>query len=626
MSPTKSPADFTVLELKEKLKTLGLSSSGSKNELINRMIEADPEGNWLRESGDGQNDQLHNEEQDETETSSVSEAEMARREVEMLRRERELMERELALMRREAELLRERGRERETERFGEQLRAHQAMDPTEMLGTTARVGITAIAELLAHFDGASDSWEVWERQVRLLATTYGLRDEMTKILIGSRLKGRAAEWFRSKPEYIEMSTDDLLQKMKDMFDHRPNRLVRRREFEGRVWKRGEAFGTYMHDKIILANRVPIEESDLVDYIIDGITDLNLQNQARIHEFRTTASLLRAFEKVTFQPKGQKDGTVAPAVQSGGSERSRGGLRQRGGDEGEQRPRQCFGCGDRNHVIANCPTREGGVKCYRCGERGHVAARCTGKASAKDSCAVSEICDKKYYKDVSINDYQVQAMIDTGSDMCLMRADCYGKLNVPLKRNKIYFRGIGSDRNETLGEFDADVRIDDNVYSMRIRVVSDGLMRYDLIIGVDFLRTIEIVMKNGEISIVKSSPAPESPKLPEVFQIECAHEANELDVAHLDGNHRNTLENLIRNYVPNKTRDVDVKMRLILKDDEPVYQRARRCSEREKQIIKEQISDWTRDGVVRPSLSEYASPVVLVKKKAARIDCALIFGS
>lgn len=54
--------------------------------------------------------------------------------------------------------------------------------------------------------------------------------------------------------------------------------------------------------------------------------------------------------------------------------------------------------------------------------------------------------------------------------------------------------------------------------------------------------------------------------------------------------------MIYNYVPEKTRDVNVKMRLILKDDEPVYQRARRCAEQEKQIIKT-AGRWIRNDIV-----------------------------
>lgn len=108
--------------------------------------------------------------------------------------------------------------------------------------------------------------------------------------------------------------------------------------------------------------------------------------------------------------------------------------------------------------------------------------------------------------------------------------------------------------------------------MKIRVISDALMRYDFIIGADFLRTVDIIIKRGEILISKQRTNPE---LPEIFQIDCVRETGKLDIAHLEDDYWSTLENMIYNYVPNKTRDINVKMKLILKDDEPVYQRTRR---------------------------------------------------
>lgn len=613
----KNPNDFTVLELKEKLKTRGLQTAGPKNDLISRLMEADPEGIWLRESGDVQDTRCNGETSsvEASETTEARVAEVSRREMELIIREKELLERELAIARREVEFLRERrvseaaGRGLEIETETRRAEARRATNPTGATEVTTRASITAIAELLSHFDGVNDSYEMWEKQVRLLATTYKLQDDFTKILIGSRLKGKAAEWFRSKPEYIETPTDDLLRAMKSMFDHRPNKLTRKKEFEERIWKKGETFSTYMHDKVILANRVPIEEEDIIDYIVDGISDLNLQNQARIQGFATTESLLKAFEKITFRPKGQQDGVAAT--------RPRGGAKQQKDGEGVQNHgRRCYNCGGRNHLSADCPNKEKGIKCFKCGEHGHIAAKCVGKGSdVRGSCAVSEYRDEKYYKNVYINNRCVIAMLDTGSDICLMREDCYARLNVPsLKENKTCFHGIGSSKNETLGEFDANIYIDDNSFSIKIRVISNNLMRHDLIIGADFLRTVEVVIKNGEMIISKLEEKKDL-ELPEIFQIDCAHETDRLDLIHVNNDCKIKLEDMIENYKPNKTRDIDVKMKLILKDDEPIYQRARRLSEQEKQIVRRQVDEWMRDDIVRPSLSEYASPVVLVRKKS-----------
>jgi len=63
--------------------------------------------------------------------------------------------------------------------------------------------------------------------------------------------------------------------------------------------------------------------------------------------------------------------------------------------------------------------------------------------------------KKYMKEVSINNRKIEALIDIGSDICLMRADQNIRIGAPkLRKNKIQFRGIGSGDNVTLGEFNA----------------------------------------------------------------------------------------------------------------------------------------------------------------------------
>ncbi|GFW84435.1 hypothetical protein TNCV_3089521 [Trichonephila clavipes] len=56
------------------------------------------------------------------------------------------------------------------------------------------------------------------------------------------------------------------------------------------------------------------------------------------------------------------------------------------------------------------------------------------------------------------------------------------------------------------------------------------------------------------------------------------------------------------------------MRIILKENIPVYQPAHRLSFFENQDVNKQIEEWLEQGIVRPSSSEYASPIVLVKKK------------
>lgn len=167
---------------------------------------------------------------------------------------------------------------------------------------TTKINITMLADLLSFFDGRTDMYETWEKQVLFLKQTYNLNDDTTKILIGTRLKGKAAEWFHSKPEYITLATDDLLRELKKMFHHRPNRIVMRRRFEERVWRKTETFHDYVHEKTILANHLALEDDEILSYVVDGIPDTQLRDVARLHEFESIPSLLRAFEEISLRDR------------------------------------------------------------------------------------------------------------------------------------------------------------------------------------------------------------------------------------------------------------------------------------------------------------------------------------
>jgi len=456
--------------------------------------------------------------------------------------------------------------------------------------------------------------------VRMLQKTYKLQEDTCRILIGLRLKGKALAWFHSRPENIAMPVEELFTELRGMFYRRPNRVAARREFEARVWKKNEKFSEYLHEKTILANLVPISEDELIDYLIDGITDPVLRDQARIHRFMDKSDLLEAFEKVTL-----RGGPETRAASSGniGNSKEKASFKSKKIEtkkETEVTPgsRRCHSCGASDHLFANCPTKSKGVKCFECREYGHYAGQCPKKSSAKkDSCDVSHFPSRKYYKEIKVNGQASTALIDTGSDLSLIRADQYIKLGTPkLKYKEIKFCGVGSDENKTLGEFCSDVEIDGNHYNITFHVVSDTLTKHSIIIGTNFLDSVSVLIEGHKnISIRQPQKTSESESVPEVFAINCIREVNEIDLSHIPCRElRNTVENMINNYNPVKSREVSIEMNLVLKDSEPVYQRARRLSPRDRTEVDAQVSEWLREGIIQPSLSEYASPVVLVQKK------------
>jgi len=209
-----------------------------------------------------------------------------------------------------------------------------------------------------------------------------------------------------------------------------------------------------------------------------------------------------------------------------------------------------------------------------------------------------------------------ALIDTGSDICLIRASAYIRLGcLRLKLNEIRFHGIGATNNSTIGEFDTELTIDGHTHSALVRVVLDTLMSYDLLVGTDFLNSVELTIKAGKMISTLSEQVSVDNDLPEILQINVDFEKSNADVSHVpELRDREKIEKLVRDYKPNKTREVDLKMPIILKDDEPVYQRARRLAMPEREAVNAQINEWMHEGVIQPSLSDYASPIVLAKNK------------
>lgn len=63
---------------------------------------------------------------------------------------------------------------------------------------------------MCEFNGTENTFSIWEKEVKKLRVMYDLDDNSTKLLIGAKVKGKAASWLHSKAEYIEMGVDNLL--------------------------------------------------------------------------------------------------------------------------------------------------------------------------------------------------------------------------------------------------------------------------------------------------------------------------------------------------------------------------------------------------------------------------------
>lgn len=78
--------------------------------------------------------------------------------------------------------------------------------------------------------------------------------------------------------------------------------------------------------------------------------------------------------------------------------------------------------------------------------------------------------------------------------------------------------------------------------------------------------------------------------------------------------RKEVKHLVLEYVPQKSENAKVSLKIVLRDETPIHQLPRRLAPLEKCIVEKQINEWLNKGIIRRSSSDFSSPIVLAHKK------------
>ncbi|XP_017486643.1 PREDICTED: uncharacterized protein LOC108375074 [Rhagoletis zephyria] len=203
-----------------------------------------------------------------------------------------------------------------------------------------------IKDMLPEYDGGTNI-NTWIQQFNSVGSVYNLSENTLRALMANRLRGKAQAWLHSKPTFLVEHVEVLVSEMRSLFLPQRNKLLLRKKFETRKWQAGEDFYTYYNDKIASACGLNIEESELIDHVIEGIPDEHLRTQAYIQCFSNKEQLLQAFGRVELKSSTSKAAGI-----------------------------RCYNCNSVGHMATECkkPKRERGA-CYSCGSKEHKVAAC-----------------------------------------------------------------------------------------------------------------------------------------------------------------------------------------------------------------------------------------------------------
>lgn len=174
-------------------------------------------------------------------------------------------------------------------------------------------------------------------------------------------------------------------------------MTLRKRFEERKWKQSKSIHEYVHDKLILGNKITAPE-EIVEYIVEEIPDVHLRDHARMQSFGSRNTLLQT--SLSDKPS---SGSIKQGKRNFNQQTMESHQKTTGNQHGsdQKKPsRRCFNCGEHSHMGAEskCPSKSEGIKCFKCvecAERGHIASRCpnknktAGNEVAKSDCAKSQ---------------------------------------------------------------------------------------------------------------------------------------------------------------------------------------------------------------------------------------------
>ncbi|XP_070161395.1 uncharacterized protein [Polyergus mexicanus] len=306
----------------------------------------------------------------------------------------------------------------------------------------------------------------------------------------------------------------------------------------------------------IADQGYIEEDALIQYIVDGIPDEE-GDKTLLYEARTLRELKKKLEvydrikekvqrkKTTIKKDGSKDDSRKEHNKSVNKQSDK---------------KRCFNCGSTEHDVKNCTNADKGPKCFKCNNFGHIAlkyqqAQSPGASTTTVSCI--NTTDDKFIL-VDIAGLKCRALIDTGSDISLMRYDIYKDIGEPkLNQTTRVFTGLGNVITRPKGTFQLKLTIGNDTYEIAIYVVSTNSMTAELILGYNFLRNTEIIIRKGQIE-------------------------------------------LVANYQPKETVKTTIETKILLMNTTTVYLRPRRLAPKEKDVLNNQIREWLATSIIKPS--------------------------
>ncbi|GFW15651.1 transposon Tf2-9 polyprotein [Trichonephila clavipes] len=282
---------------------------------------------------------------------------------------------------------------------------------------------------------------------------------------------------------------------------------------------------------------------------------------------------------------------------------------------ERENKNCFICGDSSHCARDCEKR---FKPKESNDHIHnrINVNTLKIESEKQN---SDECSNLKYVNIFVENQPVTALIDSGCQIPILNSSLI-RVQTPSEEIITLSSCFGEQRMVEVKPI--NISLNQHSTSLSVRTAISPTLTEEFIIHPSVYSEIEklghaksdVLLSENESSLGAHAYAYScGVSFPNV-SVSNVIENSSYDLPYVKNfNTRNDLSSLIKDYKCNKIKSTKLKMNIKLKNDIPVCQRARRLSCSEKLQVNNQIDDWLRQGIIKESVFDYCSDIVLCKK-------------
>ncbi|UYV74593.1 hypothetical protein LAZ67_12000211, partial [Cordylochernes scorpioides] len=263
-------------------------------------------------------------------------------------------------------------------------------------------------EDIPEFDGSTVPIKKWLQEIDDNAIIFGWTDLHTLVVAKKLLTGVAKLWLRKKQQF-------------------------------------ESYYEYFLNMRELGSQGNLEEAVIIQYVIDGIPDQEfnksiLYGSTSYSDFKIK---LKNYEMI--KSKSKTNSTTSKVIPK----------------PIDDKESKCFNCGKRGHLSCECRFKDLGKKCFSCNSFGHIANQCPTRSNVntlvkqvqkkpqdeKQNYLAETTQKGPMFKVIKINDHELQALIDIGSQLNLIRIDRYLAIGSPsFDADDRFISGIANERD------------------------------------------------------------------------------------------------------------------------------------------------------------------------------------